>query len=129
MKKIASLLLVVALLATMLTVFSMPASAGEYILNGEKTLDIASNETKIITESEEYDKVYVNGALELGENAQLTTGDLIIHKDGALLLQQGATVKAKKISFKEGYPLFTVPSGVTIKAEEFYLPNELTLHK
>ena len=127
MKKIVSLLLTAVLLAAMLTVFAVPASAGEYILNGEKTLDIASNETKIITESEEYDKVYVNGALELGENAQLTTGDLIIHKDGALLLQQGATVKAKKISFKEGYPLFTVPSGVTIKAEEFYLPNELTL--
>ena len=126
MKKFASLILTVVLLAAMLTVFAVPASAEEFIFEGEKILTIESNEIKIITESEEYDKVLVYGALVLGENAQLTTGDLSIKKGGKFLLQQGATVTAKKISLT-GYPLFTVPSGVTIKAEEFFLPNELTL--
>ena len=108
MRKITSLLLTAILLATMLTVFAVTASAAG-------NLTVNADEEKIITGDEEYGMIYVRGVLVVEKDAVLTADSLEMHTGGALLIEPGAKIKAKAIKLgKYQY----VPSGATIECEE-----------
>ena len=129
MKKITSLLLTVALLAAMLTVFAVPASAAE-------TLDVEKNLT--LSDTQTYEAINLECAnihgtmnepfcLTIGSGAVITVNRQLSVLDGcSVTIESGATLIGGNINMEYGSTL-TIKSGATVTIDKLKVRKESTL--
>ena len=111
MKKIASLLLTAILLATMLCVFAVPASAAE-------NLTVDAGKEMVLSENAEYNILIVKGILLVEKDVQLTAEQLSIYQSGTILLKPDVKLKIKAKNVNVGGSYKYIPSGVTVEVED-----------
>lgn len=87
MKKITSLVLAVVMLATMLSVFAVPASAAP---NDTQNITVESGKISEFTGSQNAGSVTVYGTMIIKENAVFQMRYVKIEKSGKLIIEKGA---------------------------------------
>ena len=111
MKKFVSLLLTVLMLATMLSVFAVTASAAENFI-------VDTGEEMVLSENAEYNILSVKGILLVENDVQLTAEQLFIYPSGTILLKPDVKLKIKATNVNVGGSYKYIPSGVTVEVED-----------
>ena len=113
MKKFASLVLSVVILATMLCVFTVPASA--YYEEQIDDYTVPAGQTLCVVKRRTNGNLTVNGELLVKSKGIIIADEICVNSTGKLTLEPGATIVTKELTLSCKNTV--IPAGTTVIAE------------